>query len=109
MLKEKAMVIKENLQDSSLDQFRASDRRLYTWKSAFAIKERRIVGEAADVAEETVTSWMERIQELTEVYLSENIWNMDESVVFLSICMTKDCLKKAKKRRVAKHPNKDSL
>ena len=109
MLKEEAMVIKENLQDSSLDQFRASDRRLYTWKSAFAIKERRIVGEAADVAEETVTSWMERIQELTEVYSSENIWNMDESVVFLSICMTKDCLKKAKKRRVTKHPNKDSL
>ena len=98
MLKEEAMVIKENLQDSSLDQFRASDRRLYTWKSAFAIKERRIV-----------TSWMERIQELTEVYSSENIWNMDESVVFLSICMTKDCLKKAKKRRVAKHPSKDSL
>ena len=46
MLKEETMVIKESLQDSSLDQFCASDGWLYTWKSAFAIKESRIVGEA---------------------------------------------------------------
>ena len=82
MLKEEAMVIKESLQDSSLDHFCASDGWLYTWKSAFAIKESRIVGEAADAAEEKVTSWIERIQELTEGYLSENIWNMDESGCF---------------------------
>ena len=75
----------------SLDQFRASDGWLHTWKSAFVIKERRIVGEAVDAAEETVTSWIERIQELTEGYLSENIWNLDESgCFFLRLCMTKD-------------------
>ena len=34
---------------------------------------------AKDVAEETITSCMERIQELSEGYSSENIWNMDES------------------------------
>ena len=92
MLKEEAMVIKESLQDSSLDQFRASDGWLHTWKSAFVIKERRIVGEAVDAAEETVTSWIERIQELTEGYFSENIWNLDESgcFFFLRLCMTKD-------------------
>ena len=68
MLKEEAMAIKESLQDSSLDQFCASDGWLATWKSAYIIKERRIAGEAGDVAEETITSWMERIQELTEGY-----------------------------------------
>ena len=62
MLKEEATAIKESLQDSSLDQSRASDGWLDTWKSAHVIKERRIVGEAEDVAEETITSWMERIQ-----------------------------------------------
>ena len=78
MLKEEAMAIKESLQDSSLDQFRASYGWLDTWESAYAIKECRIVGEPGDVAEETITSWMERIQELTEGYSSENIWNMDK-------------------------------
>ena len=78
MLKEEAMAIKESLQDSSLDQFRASYGWLDTWESAYAIKECRIVGELGDVAEETITSWMERIQELTEGYSSENIWNMDK-------------------------------
>ena len=68
MLKEEAMVIKESLQGSSLNQFCPSDGWLDTWKSACAIKERRIAGEAGDVAEETITSWMERIQELTEGY-----------------------------------------
>ena len=71
MLKEEAMAIKESLQDSSLDQFRASNGWLDTWKSAYAIQERRIVGEAGDVVEETITSWMERIRELTEGYSSE--------------------------------------
>ena len=61
MLKDEAMVIKESLQDGSLDQFHASDEWLDTWKSAYAIKKRWIVGEAGDVAEETITSWMERI------------------------------------------------
>ena len=39
MLKEEAMAIKENLQESTLDQCRASDEWLDTWKSAYAIKE----------------------------------------------------------------------
>ena len=46
MLKEEAMAIKESLQNSSLDQFCASEGWLDIWKSAYAIKERRIVGEA---------------------------------------------------------------
>ena len=50
----------------SLDQFRDSDGWLDTWKSAYATKERRIVGQAGGVAEETITSWMERILQLTE-------------------------------------------
>ena len=65
------MAIKESLQDSRSDQY-------------------QIVGEAGDVAEETFTSWMERIHELTEEYSSENITNMDESGCFLRLCLIKD-------------------
>ena len=102
MLKEEAMAIKESLQDSSIDQFRASDGWLDTWKSAYAIKERRIVGEAGDVAEETITSWMEIIQELTEGYSSENIWNMDESGCFFKALPDKGLIEKGKEAKGGK-------
>ena len=84
------MATKESLQDSRLDQFRASDGWLDIWKSAYAIKERQIFGEAGSVAEETITSWMDRIQELTEGCSSENIWNMDESGCFFNALPAND-------------------
>ena len=68
-------------------------RWLDTWKSAYTIKKSRIVGEVRDVAEETITSWMERIQELTEGHLSENIWNMDESGCFFKVGLSPSKLK----------------
>ena len=94
------MAIKEILQDSSLDQFRALDEWLDTWKSAYAIKERRNVGETGDVAEETSTSWMEKIQEFTKGFSSENIWNMDESGCFFKTLPDKEAKggKKSKQR-----------
>ena len=67
MLKEEAMVIKEQLQNSDFDDFSASDGWLECWKT-YSVKERRIVGEAEDVSTETITSWMERINELIEGY-----------------------------------------
>ena len=77
LLKEEAMEIKNQLQNSDLDGFVASDGWLEKLKATYAIKEKRIVGEGRDVPEETVSSWIERLQELTE-----NIWNMDESGCF---------------------------
>ena len=56
----------------------------------YAIKERRIVGEAGDVAEEKIISWMERIQELPKGARQKisGIWT--SLVVFLRLCLTKD-------------------
>ena len=65
------MEIKNQIQN--LDGFVASDGWLEKWKTTYAIKEKRIVGEGGDVPEETVSSWIERIQELTEGYSSENM------------------------------------
>ena len=83
LLKEEAMEIKNPFQNSDLDDFFASDGWLEKWKATYAIKEKQIVGEGGDVPEETVLSWIERLQELTEGYSLENIWNMDESGCFL--------------------------
>ena len=76
------MEIKIKLQNSDLDGFVASDGWFEKWKATYAIKEKRIVGEGGDVPEETVSSWIERLQELTEGYSLENIWNMNESCCF---------------------------
>ena len=102
MVKEEAMAIKERPQDTSLDQFRGSDVWLDTWKSVCAINERRTVGEAGDVAEETITSWMDRIQESTVGYSSENIWNMDESGCFFKALPNKGLVEKGKEAKGSK-------
>ena len=47
------MEIKNQLQNSALDGFVASDGWLEKWKATYAIKEKRIVGEGGDVPEET--------------------------------------------------------
>ena len=60
MVKEEAMAIKEQLQNSDFDDFSASDGWLDCWNTTYSVKERRIVGEARDVSTEKVTSWMER-------------------------------------------------
>ena len=73
MLKGEAMAIKEQLRNSDFDDFSASDGWLDCWKTAYSVKERRIVGEAGDLSTETVTSWMERKNELIEGY-SFGIW-----------------------------------
>ena len=59
LLKGEAMEIKNQLQNSDLDGFIASDGWLEKWKATYAIKEKRIVGEGGDVPEETVLSWIE--------------------------------------------------
>ena len=102
MLKEEAMAIKESLQDSNLDQSRASKGILDKWKSDYAIKERRTVSAAEDVAEETITSWMERILQLTEGYSSGNIWNMDESGCFFKALSNKGPVQKGKEAKGGK-------
>ena len=84
MLKEEAMEIKKQLNDSALDGFVASDGWLDKWKASYAVKEKRIVGEGGEVSTETVSSWIERLKEMTEGYSPENIRNMDEAGCFFN-------------------------
>ena len=88
MLKEEAMEIKEQLQNSDFHDFSISDGWLDCWKTTYSVKERCIVGEAGDVSTETVTFWIGRINGLIESSL-ENIWNMDKSGCFLKLYRTK--------------------
>ena len=47
------------------------------------VRERKINGEAGEVAEYTVSAWTERLVELTRGYEFADIWNMDETGCFL--------------------------
>ena len=102
MLKDKTMAVKEKLQNSDYDSFHASDGWLDRWKASYAIRERRIVAEVGNVAEETITSWMERIVELTEGYKLEDFWNMDETGCFLKALPLKGLVEKSKKAKGGK-------
>ena len=65
----------------------------------YSVKKCRIVGEVGDVSTETITSWMERINELIEGYSLENVWNMDESGCFFKALTGK---RKENEQRVGK-------
>ena len=96
------MEIKNQLQNSDLDGFVASDGWLEKWKATYAIKEKRIVGERGGVPEETVPSWIERLQELSEGYSLENIWNMDESGCFFKALPDTGLVEKGKQEKRGK-------
>ena len=96
------MAIKGQLQNSDFDDFSALDGWLDCWKTTYSVKERRIVGEARDVSTETVTSWMERINELVEGDSLENIWNMEESGCFLKALPNKGLVEKGKQAKGGK-------
>ena len=102
LLKEEAVEIKNQLQNSDLDGFVASDGWLEKWKATYAIKEKRIVDQGGDVPEETVSSWIERLQELTEGYSMENIWNMDESGCLFKALLDAGLVQKGKQAKGGK-------
>lgn len=79
MLKEKAVVIKEKLQDSNLDGFTVSGGWLDRWKSVLRIQRTPNFGEVGDVFQETITARIEKLWELTAVCQSKNIWYIDTS------------------------------
>lgn len=63
-------------------QFKASNGWLESFKKRHNLRQFSVSGEAADVSEDTVEGWHERIQTLMVGYEAENIWNADETGCF---------------------------
>ena len=82
MLKEEAMEIKKCLDKVEFKKFAASNDWLEKWKISYGVRERKVNGEAGEVAEYTVSAWIERLVELTRGYELADIWNMDETGYF---------------------------
>ena len=79
MLKEEAIEIKKRLGKVEFKNFTASNGWLEKWKISYGVRERKVNGKAGEVAEYTVSAWMERLVELTRSYELADIWNMDET------------------------------
>ena len=54
------------------------------FKKCHNIKLMTISGECADVPEETITGWNERMKVLMDGYHAQDVWNTDKKGVFLS-------------------------
>ena len=102
MLKEEAIEIKKCLEKVEFKNFTASNGWLEKWKISYGVRERKVNGEAGEVAEYTVSAWMERLVELTRGYELADIWNMDETGCFFKALPEKGLAEKKSQARIGK-------
>ena len=67
-VKKEAMLIKERLNRDELATFTASNGWLEKFKQIYGLRGTRITGEADNIPEMTIQSWIERLSELTSGY-----------------------------------------
>ena len=79
MIQEEAKIIAAKLGDS---EFKASNGWLESFKKRHNIKQFIVSGEAADISEDTVQSWHERIKHIMQGFKPEDVWNIDETGCF---------------------------
>ena len=79
MLQEEAPIIARKL---GHPEFKASNGLLQSFKLHHNLKQLTVCGESAEVPEETVEVWHERMKDLVIGYSAQIIWNADESGCF---------------------------
>ena len=78
MLREQALTIKTELNDSNSGDFKAFNGWLEEFKRRFGLRQTRTIREAGDVPITTIKPWMKRLPEIIQDYSTDDIWNMDE-------------------------------
>ena len=75
----------------------------------FLIKQFTVSGEAADISEDTVQSWYERIKHIMQGFKSEDVWNIDETGCFLELFLRKPLLKSTVNAKVVRKPRRVTI
>ena len=99
MLQEEALAITSELGKKN------SRLQMVGWKNEKSTQHRtkNVAGEEGDVSEITVSSWTERVKELTLNYVApQDVWNMDESGAFWKALPERSLTEKRKRCRGGK-------
>ena len=80
LLQEEALLIARRIDPNT--SFKASNGWLDSFKKRHNIKQMAISGECADVQEETVAGWHERVKFIMKGYQPQDVWNTDETGCF---------------------------
>ena len=102
MLKEEAMEIKKVPRQIRVKNFTASNGWLEKSKISYGVRKRKVNGEEGEVAEYTVSAWMETLVELTRGYEPADIWNMDKTGCFFKSLPEKGLAEKKSQTRGVK-------
>lgn len=80
LIQEEALQIARRIDPNT--RFKASNGWLDSFKKRHNIKQMAVSGECADVADDTVAAWVERMKYIMNGYEPQNVWNTDETGCF---------------------------
>ena len=80
-----------------LNDFRASNGWLESWKKTYGVWEKRSSRKADHVFSATIKAWIERLTELSQEYEPQNILNLDELGLFFKTLPEKGLAEKKSK------------
>lgn len=91
MIQEEMRLVAEKM---GYRDFKASNGWLSNFKTRHNLRQFAVSGESADVQEETVEGWHERMKVLMAGYKAENVWNTDETECFYRALSDKTLVEK---------------
>ena len=99
MLQDQADEIASNL---GLTSFQASNGWLQKFTARHSIKMAVLHGESADVSQQTVDQWREKLPLICDGYADCDIYNMDETAIFYRLLPNKSYIKQGEERHGTK-------
>jgi hypothetical protein len=99
LIQEKAIMLSITMNH---DEFTASNGWLESWQKRYGVKLASLAGESAEVPEDVVRDWAQRLPELTKDYALKDIFNADETGLYYRALPNRSMVVKSDPRRGSK-------